>query len=275
MKVLVCFKTIPDMSLVAGQDWATAHGPSIDLSFVRQIFNCYDESALELALKLSDQAKTMAETVDLTALTIDDTGADLFLKHLLAVQYDTAVRICPDDAIDLRFNALAVSRLISLYVKRTGHQTLVILGTRGSVGDNGQTGFFLAEHLGWPCIRNVTNLEPTRSFEQFEITSRVEGGGMELTISLPGVLIMGNATGSPYLRVPTLKQKLSAAKKKRTLLSFSDLGVDPAHMAVTRQSLDRLSPEPLKPSCTLIEGSCAQEKAIQLYDRYLKQRLEK
>ncbi|MCF6248310.1 MAG: hypothetical protein L3J69_13255 [Desulfobacula sp.] len=272
MRTLVCFKTMPDIGLISSRDWKISDDMSVDLRFVKHIFNCFDESALEMALKLSDLTSSTDSPFDLTALTIDDDSADLFLKHLLAVQYNTAVRIHPDRGFDLRFNALSLSRLIYSYVKKIGGQGLVILGAQGSIGDNGQTGLLVAERLGWPCINNVSDLKPGPSYHSLDVTSRQDGAVMIQTIALPMVLIIANAPDSPYLRVPTLKQKLDVGEKKISVLSPADLGVDKKNLG-NDKTLMELQKKQMRHTCKIISGSSPKEKAQHLFDRYLKKRL--
>ena len=112
MKIAVCFKTIADYSRLSEKDWVWDNRHFVDTSFVRRIFNCFDESALEMALKLLGAKKDLSDTLELTALTVDNQQADLFLKHLIAVGYDHAVRIECRKKHCLRFNSSAISHLI-------------------------------------------------------------------------------------------------------------------------------------------------------------------
>lgn len=273
MKALVCFKSAPDLGMVSGEDWRTADWSSAGPGFVKSVFNCFDESALEIGLKLSDRAAAGGISLDLTTLTIDDSSADIFLRQLLALQYNSAVRVTPDKGCDLRFNPLLVSGLIASYVTRTGHQPLVILGSQGSVGSNGRTGMLVAERLGRPCISGVTGVVPGPSPDCLTITSRSDGAVVEQTLTPPVVLIIGNAPDSPFLRVPTLKQKLGAAKKKISVLSFADLEADSINAGTGDKTLINLQYKEPGKSCTFIDGKTPMEKAHRLFNRYLAERL--
>ena len=270
MKIAVCFKTIADYGRLSEKDWAWDERHFVDTSFIRRVFNCFDESALEMALKLSATAKNGSDTAELTALTVDDRQGDLFLKHLAAVGYHHVVRIQCNRQIDLRFNSSAVSHLISAYIKREGHQ-LVFLGRQGGAGDNRQTGFLVAERLGWPCIREVTGVVMAESAGCLKVTSRIDGATLVQTVKLPMVLITGHCLDSPYLRVPTLKQKLKAKKKPVTILSNTKLGIDNDTLINNGKTLiDLQRPQANRP-CIFLEGKNAREQAQRLYDEYLKQ----
>jgi len=270
MKIAVCFKAIADYARLSEKDWAWDQRHVVDTHFVRNVFNCFDESALEMALKLCDTRGDGSGPVELTALTVDDQRGDLFLKHLAAVGYHHVLRISYDQQIDLRFNPSGIADLMSAYIKREGHQ-LVFLGLQGGDGDNRQTGFLMAERLGWPCIREVTGVVAAGSSENVKVTSRIDGATLVQTVKPPVVLITGHCLDSPYLRVPTLKQKLNAKKTPATLIQATELGLDHDDLVDTGKTLvDLQRPDPNRP-CVFLEGRDAREQARNLYDQYLKE----
>lgn len=272
MKIAVCFKIIPDYSRLSEKDWVWDEGHFVDTGFVRHIFNCYDESALEMALVLSERVGKNPEKTELTAVTVDDPKSDLFLKHLLSTGYDHAVRIHCSQEIDLRFNPPAIAELIAAYVRQNGQQ-LVLSGIQGGDGDNGQTGPLVAEHLGWPCISEVTRVAITDRPDVLEIFSRMDGATLVQTVRLPLVLTIGQSQDSPFLRFPSLKQKLAAKRKPITLVTSKGLGIDDDRLAETDKTLLALKRPQAKHSCVFLEGPAPRTQARQLYDRYLKNRL--
>jgi electron transfer flavoprotein beta subunit len=100
MNILVCFKVVPDLDQLSGSDWVVDSCSRVETRFVKKMINPYDESALELALKMADQARGSAITTSLNALTIADSGANLTLKSLRALGYQEAVRIESDAETD-------------------------------------------------------------------------------------------------------------------------------------------------------------------------------
>jgi electron transfer flavoprotein beta subunit len=270
MKIAVCFKALVDYTRLSPNDWKWDDNYFVDTSFVPRIFNCFEESALEMALKLSKKPVDGSEILELTAITVDGQQGDLFLKHLMAVGYDHGIRIQCEKKPDLRFNSLAVSRLISSYITQQG-QNLAILGMQGGEGDNGQTGFFVAENLAWPCINRVTRFEMDQGPDSLKVTSRIDGADLVQTVKLPLVLIIGHSLDSPYLRVPSLKQKLNAKKKKATILSDIELKVD---TDINKDKiLTDLQQHGAGRACIFIKGKNAKEQAQILYDQFLKKRL--
>ena len=269
MKIGVCFRAVPDYSRLSARDWAWDGDHLVDTSFIRRVFNCFEESALEIALTLRRDADNGPDGLDLTALTVDGPEGDLFLKHLAALGYDRVVRIeCPG-GIDLRFNPGAVAELLAAYIQSAG-LGFVFLGQQGGEGDNGQTGYLLAENLGWPCLRAVSAVTRDGDLRDLRVTRRIQGATLVQSIRPPAVLIAGHCPDAPYLRVPTLKQKLGAKNKEVTRLSSRKLGCNDQRLTDDTKTILDLQRPPVKPPCVFLEGATAREQALQLYDRYLK-----
>ena len=273
MNIAACFKVLPEFSLLSETDWQACQGLNPDFGFVKQVFNTVEEGALELAVGLADQIRGQGTDIDLTALTVDGPGADLFLKQLLAAGYTHAVRIENGSGRDIRFHPTVVSRLITAYVKQDRHQDILIFGSQGAEGDNCQTGFLAAEHLGWPCIRNVTGLGYDGSSGLFRVESRAGATNITQQVRPPLVLVAGNIEAAPYLRVPTLKEKLQAAKKPVQVLPAADLGGKDLMGDEEERRLVRLYREQQKRKCAFISGPSSEETARRLYETCLKERL--
>ncbi len=269
MKICTCFKTVPDDGVTIGQDRLIREDHTVDIAHIRQVFNGFEESGLEMALRLSDQLTARDQRSELTALTIDGERGDLFLKQLLAVQYDRAVRIDPGKDSDLRFDPETVSQAIAAFVNQSNGFHLLILGAHGGEGENRQTGFLVAERLGWPCIRSVTALYADEVPGQIRTVSRDDGGTLEQTVSLPVVLVVGNTAEVPYLRVPTLRQKLAAASKKSAVIPIEILQIQP--VLDGGKTLVDLYPKKTKKSCRFISGKNRRDTARHVYDRFFRE----
>ena len=64
------------MEAIDSTDWEVDDSLSVDLSYVRPIWNCFDESSLEMLLKLSDLSEGFCSLVNLWALTVGKKNAD-------------------------------------------------------------------------------------------------------------------------------------------------------------------------------------------------------
>ncbi|PAB60089.1 electron transfer flavoprotein subunit beta/FixA family protein [Anaeromicrobium sediminis] len=271
MKILVCFKVVPDLEMLSHEDWIADSDLNIDVSFVKNMLNCFDESALEMALKLSDHSEGF-NVFNLTALTIGNKKLDTYLKTLYALRFEKAIRI--ENNEDIRFLPEVVATVISKYVKDINNQDVIILGRQSGEGDNGKTPLLVAETLRWPCITQVINIEPHKK-HSLKVTSMVDGGILTQIIKTPCVLSVGNAPNS-YMRVPTLKDKMKYGKTPIDVLDIEEFNIEGLIKLYSSncelKGLKKISNER---EGIIIAGATPEEKAQILYDSYLKERLEK
>jgi len=270
MRILVPFKIVADLDLLRGKKWTITNNRPEDPAFVKKIINPYDESALELALKLTDNCNQHGLETDLHTLTIDNKPADLFLKKLIATGFNLASRI--DCASDLQFNPSAKAAIIAAYLEKFGPFDLIIMGMQSSDEDNAKTPYLTAEKTGWPCISGVTGFTGCET-GSFRILSVNDQGTIEQTIRPPYVLAVGNAPNA-YLRIPTLKAIRAAGEKEIKIISLESLNItsDQLTTKVDPELIDLVAIDNSRKSI-LIEGPSAEEKASILYDNYLKGRL--
>lgn len=273
MDILVCFKVVPDLDMLHGSDWEIDSRYHVDTSFVKTIINPYDESALELALKLNDAALKNNVDLRLTALTIGTNHSNKVLKNLYALKYDHAVRI--ECEFDIRFNAPIVSRMIDQYIKHIKNQQVIILGNQSCEGDNAKTPLLVAERLGVPCITSVTSIKLSEQIGCLEITSRIDDLVIEQTIKAPVVLSVGNVPNS-FIRVPTLKNKMQYSKKEIEVYDFKNLNIKENEIEEENDcELIDLFYEKNDRSCVFIQGKSSINKADVLYEDYLRERVKK
>lgn len=272
MKILVCFKAVPDLEMLSDEDWVADSNLKIDVSFVKHMLNCFDESALEMTLKLSDNSEGFNVSFNLTALTIGDKKLNTYLKSLYALRFDKAVRI--ENNEDVRFVPEVIASVISQYVKESNNQDAIILGRQSGEGDNSKTPLLVAEMLEWPCITQVIKIEPDKE-DTLKVSSMVDGGILTQIVKTPCVLSVGNAPNS-YMRVPTLKDKMKYGKTPIDVLDIQEFNTQPLlDECCNDYELKTLEKISCKREGIIIEGATPAEKAQILYDSYLKGRLEK
>ncbi len=293
MKVLVCCKVVPDLEMLTEEDWIV-RDMDVELRFAKKEWNTFDESALEMALRLRDSwdkawaggvtGEAVVETVNgaddgggeglgyvLTALTIGDAGADPFLKNLLALKFDHAARI--EHGGDVRFSPAVVAELIARYIRESG-QDVILMGNRSGPGDNGVTPLMTAELLGAPCITRVRDIRPASSAsDRLIVESEVDDGILEQEINPPCVLSVGNAEKT-YLRVPTLKDKMKYGSRP-VEVSAEHPREQPEPTSSDGYRLKDLEYIDANREGILIEGGSPEEKARKVYELYLKTRMEK
>jgi electron transfer flavoprotein beta subunit len=266
MNILVCFTVIPELELMIDEDWVVDENLQIDVGFLKQSLNCFDESALEIALRFSEAAAKLHVPPTLSALTIAGPEATSILKTLMALRFDRVVRIDNDE--DIRFNSMATAAILSRYVLKHTPQDVLLMGRQSGIGENAKTPLLAAEMLGWPCITQVTEIEPVDE-KQVKVTCRVDDGQLQQTIQVPCVMSVGNSPYS-YLRVPTLKDRMQFGKRPFEVLFAKDFDI-------LDEDIELIDLEVIKHErpAILIDGATPEEKARKLYAAYLKERLEK
>jgi electron transfer flavoprotein beta subunit len=272
MRILVAFKVTPDFEALREADWVAGAAHGVETRFVRRILNCFDESALEIALRLSDSLAGRGVTAGLGALSVGGRQAEPYLKTLYALGYERAARVHAEAGLD--FAPAVIASIIAGYVRRVDHSDLVMLGCRSGPGDSGTVPFLVAEKLGWPCLTQVIEVEPLTD-DRVRVACMVDDGLLRVTLRLPCVLAVGNAVVS-RLRVPTLTDRLARRNKRIDVLSGADLGVDIAG-ELRREPcvLAGLQVIHRARRGVIIGGATPREKARVLFDSHLKSVIEK
>jgi electron transfer flavoprotein beta subunit len=266
MNILVCFIAAPELEKLIDEDWVIENNLQIDTSFLKPTLSSYDESALEIALKLSDASEGLKVSIDLKALTIDGPPVTAILKTLNALRFKQVVRIDSHD--DFRFRPNAIASILSQYVFKHAPQDVLFLGRQSSVGENAKTHLLVAEMLGWPCITQVTGIELVDE-NHLLVTSQVDDGQIRQQIQTPCVLSIGDAPNT-FMRVPTLKDRMLYGKRPIEILSTTDFQLPDETEALIDLKLISHERQGI-----FIEGETPKQKATELYDVYLKERLEK
>jgi electron transfer flavoprotein alpha/beta subunit len=267
MRILVSFKVTPDYDALRAADWVTGEADGVETRYVRRILNCFDESALELALRLSDTLAARGSGADLSALSIGGTEAGQYFKTLLALGYERAARVHTEAALD--FAPAVSASLIASYVRLVDPCDVLLLGCRSGPGDGGTVPFLVAETLGWPCLTQVIEVEPLPD-DRVRVACLVDDGLWRVTLRLPCVLAVGNALVS-HLRVPTLTDRLARRDKRVDVLSGSDLGVDVAgELSRATTVLAGLEAVDRSRRSVIIGGATPRDKARALFDSHLK-----
>jgi electron transfer flavoprotein alpha/beta subunit len=274
----------PDFEALRDADWrAAATRGAVETRYVRRVLNCFDESALELALRLAEALAQRGVAAELDALSIGGREVEPYLKTLLALGYERATRVPPapeagaDETdvaqAELDFTPGVVAAIVAAYAERVAHSDLIVLGWRSGPGDSGTVPFRVAETLDWPCLTQVTEVAPLGD-RRLQVACTADDGPLRLTLRDPCVLAVGNAVVS-RLRVPTLKDRLARRERPVEVLAATDLGVDIA--ALRRRETCRLTGlETIDRSRrgVVIEGPSPRAKARTLFSSCLRDILE-
>ena len=288
MRILVCFRTTPDYEALRESDWAALAaggggegagggeaaagepGAGAATRYVRRVLNCFDESALELALRLAEARAALGAATELTALSVAGREADQHLKTLRALGFARAARVQPDAALD--FAPAATAALIAGYA-RLHSGDVVLFGCRSGPGDGGTVPFRVAEALGLPGLTQVTEVEPLGG-QSLRVTCAADDAPLRVTLRPPCVLAVGNALVST-LRVPTLRDRLAVRDEPVTALSPADVGVDlGAQLAREATGLRGLERIDRRRAGVVVPGATPAEQARSLYESHVRAALE-
>lgn len=268
MRLLNLFKISPDLELMPAEAWMPDEDMNVDVSYLRTVWNCFDESALAIALNLRDDAP---EDISLTAFTIGSAASEIYMRTLYALGFETCARMDPG-ARDLRFDPVWTARMICAYAGRCGGFDALIFGQQSAEGNNSMTPLICAELLNVPCITQVMDIH-RQGENALQVTYAGDQGVVTRTVKTPCVLAVGNSEIS-CLRVPTLKNKMTLGKKPVCRVTDVELEqsipMRTAHGGVRLRALrpvtDHRKAEP-------IAGDTPEEKARRLFEQYIRDRM--
>lgn len=205
MKILVCFKVVKDVDYILKEDWNDIANNQSDLSYVKNIFNCYDEGALENALIFKNNLIEKNINVQLDAITTTELNCDLFNKLLLAAGYDKVINLKgKEDYFTPQQNA----QIIYNYIKSENYD-IVFTGFENAIGNNGIFPYKLASLLDFDVLNKVTNLNYT---DKIIATVETETSILKYEFDKNAVLIFKNTENSA-IRFPSLMDRLKAKNK--------------------------------------------------------------
>lgn len=218
------------------------HSPEQAVQGVYQrALDSYDESALELALRLRDQAP---ET-ELTAVTVSAQEDARVYESLYALGFSEVVRI---DCALPPFSPRATAELLAEAVRGAD---LILAGRQSGLAGTQMVPRHLAQRLGLPYVDHVCALEACGGGVRFRAAG--DGKITEGTLTAPAVLLAGDAG---WLRIPTLKARLAAKKLRcRTVLADAPQCEELRPAALYRP--------PAREACRWITGT-AEEQAAEI-----------
>jgi len=258
MNILLAFKSEPDLSMLVEANWQAAAAGTVgpDPTLMRVAMGNDEQGAAELMLMLRDNAPSTV----LSAATMGDERAAPALRHLAALGFEQLMLL--ETQQDMRFHPALVAEQLAKQVKQSGSE-LVLLGTQSSEGQNGQTGWLLAEMLGWPCLSQVCGL--TLAEAGFMVQCENLTQRTQWHVQQPAVLMVQNR-GQMALRVPSMRARLAAAKAEVSRVKCES-NLPPSIVCV---ALER---KPVRRAGLLINENSPQAAARRLWHDYLAQRM--
>jgi len=258
VKIVVLIKQTPD----------TAELPKVTADEVKSgavkatmVINPWDEFAVEEAIQLGERFNG-----DAVALSADAPEAVDALKHALAMGVGEAALV--DNRALSNGDVWATATLLAAAIKAQGEVDLVLTGKQ-SVDDNSGTVFVgVASKLGWSLLTNVVKVVDVAN-NTVTVERLVEGGQATVSTPLPAVISVAKEINEP--RYPSFMGIRKANKAKIPTLALSDLGVTtPTNQT---QWTNIRKPEVRRTQVKIIDGATAQEKATNLVDVLLAEKV--
>ena len=248
MEIIVCFRAVQDMSFAKDENWSTDPEICLDGYFGR-VFDQYDESALEMALRIRNLLADKGRPCRLRAITLENFDDSRLYERLFALGYDSVERICleQDDHVPaLRYVPIDRGQIIANHLSGAKDAQLILCGIQGGICGSRLTGISLSRFLGLPCLFNVSEVSVDNGGN---LVAQIHSEGFIISGKLrtPSVLLIGNTENS-LLRVPTLKAKLAARDKNAKVYPVKKPAatINTVKITVTRQVTKR--------QCRLVKG---------------------
>lgn len=261
MKLLTCVKIVPDLEQLRTADWqGGCERLRQQTEFAARVLSCFDEGALELALRCRDLAPS--ET-SLQVLSVGGCETVPFFRTLLALGFSETILIRRETA---QFcSPAATAALIASAVRSRGMPDVILTGSQSSDENNGETGFMLAEMLNLLCISDVTSFVYAGE-GRLLVKSAAGRTVVRRLVETPVLLSIGN-TECSSLRVPTLKNRLAASAMEISTESAAELS------AFTEPTLASFAVRKMERFSHFVDGSDASKAAVTIYNEYLRGRL--
>ena len=212
MKILVTVKIVPDTTADKRIDPATLR---LVRTGVANVFNPFDEYAIEAALQLRD-ALADGSTVTIFTMT-PDTGSEV-VRKALAMGADDAVML--SDAGLAGSDLWATAYAMAHGIKLAGFD-LVLTGTQSTDAISGDLPGMLAEYLGVPALTYARELSIADG--RLRVKRETETGYQTVSAPLPALASVTKSANTP--RYPSMKGIMGAKKKDIRTLTLADLNL--------------------------------------------------
>jgi len=186
---------------------------------VPSIVNTFDAYALEMAARIKDDREAK-----IIVAAMGPEQAKNALKQCLSVGADKAYLIS-DRAFggsDTLATGYILSKAIEFMEQEEGAFDLIFCGKQAIDGDTAQTGPQLAEHLDYPQITNITEIEVEEG--KVRATRETEHGREIWESPTPVVVTVTKPSYEP--RYATVKSKMAASRATIPVLTIGEINAE-------------------------------------------------
>lgn len=258
MRILVCFKIVPNWDKILEEDWEK-FTVKTDVTYAGIQYNCFDEAALEHALRLKDILTAQEQDVFCAAITIGGTLPESFSQGLYAAGYDQIVKM---DCEGIEFNAENAANQLAEYAKAESYD-LILTGCTVGMADSGTVPFLMAEKLSFPLLAEALTIELLG--ENLVATCQELDGLWQYTVRPPLIITIGNSPA--VLRAVTLRSRLTAKEKTtQNILPLQSMVKNKLEFSLSRPKSSR--------QCHILPIGTHQALAATLLDNFLKMKTD-
>ena len=242
MKILVCFKIVPDE-----QDIVVNADHTLSLDHTEKIIGQYDFNAVEAAMQIK-------ESLDGTNVYVLTAGGsyvgDAKMKKTILSRGPEAMYGIMDERL-AEADSHVVTEVLKAAVEKIGGIDLILCGEGSGDYYQQQVGNMLGQKLGWATLNGISKIEAQE--ERLTVERNTETELEEYEVSLPAVLSVTSDINLP--RIATFKEIMGAGKKPSVIWSLEELQIDPRPQVDFVQTL---APEQTDRKKVIVEGDTAE-----------------
>ena len=217
MEILVCVKQVPDTAEVK----IDPEKHTVIRAGVPNIFNPFDQNALEAALQLKD-----SQGARVTLLSMGPPQADVMLRECLAMGADDAY-LLTDRKVggsDTLATGYCLAQAVRKVAELQGIEQfdIVLCGKQAIDGDTAQVGPQIATELGIPQITYAAEINVDGT--TVRVKQQNEEGYIVTEAQFPVLITAVKELNEP--RFPTIRGTMKAKKREIPHLSADDIKVD-------------------------------------------------
>lgn len=248
--IVVCTKQVLDPEAPASSFKIDSEAKSISAQGVPPVINPYDESALELAIRM----KEANPGVRISALGFGPKLAQPVMLKSLAVGADELYLI---EEPSIEADGYVTAAILASALHKIGFD-LVLAGRQAADTNSGGVGLALAELLDIPAISWARNIEIEG--DRLKIERVIPDGYEVLYGSMPALITVSHEAGE--MRLPKIADIRSAKTKPIHSWTMADLGMEKIPER-TIECVHLQAPE-MERHCHFIEGETPEEAGANL-----------
>jgi electron transfer flavoprotein beta subunit len=255
MNILVCLKQILDPEIPARDFRVDPVKREAEQGAANLVTNIFCENALETALQFRERAGGAAARI--TVLSYGPPSAEDSLRKALAMKADAAALVIAEG--NTHPDSPTVARVLASAIRKLGTFELIMTGREAGDWGAGQTGAFVAEELGLPCVSFVDHIEQGEGV--LRLKRQTDTGWEVLEAEMPVVLTITNDEHN-VPRIPKVRDVMMSYRQPLTTWTLSELDIDAdeARAGNTSTEVMDLAIPQKETRCEFVTGDTLDEK---------------